>query len=66
MTGFADRDHCIQYMVGTMLVFNRLTAEDYVDGSEAATSELLDSLRQRIECVEDPQVRIDVSLRQFP
>ncbi|QIX01090.1 hypothetical protein AMS68_006607 [Peltaster fructicola] len=59
MTGFADRDHCIQYMVATMLVFNRLTAEDYVDGSEAATSELLDSLRQRIKCVEDPQFTAD-------
>ncbi|KAJ5813787.1 2-methylcitrate dehydratase [Penicillium pulvis] len=38
MDNFADRDHCVQYMVATMLVFNRLTATDYADGSEAATS----------------------------
>ncbi|KAI9934008.1 hypothetical protein ASPWEDRAFT_35988 [Aspergillus wentii DTO 134E9] len=53
MDNFADRDHCVQYMVGTMLVFNRLTASDYADGSEAATSPLLEDLRKRIRCVED-------------
>jgi 2-methylcitrate dehydratase len=42
-----------------MLVFNRLTAQDYADGSEAATSELLDGLRKRIKCVEDPQFTKD-------
>lgn len=46
-------------MVATMLVFNRLTAQDYADGSEAATSELLDDLRKRIKCVEDPQFTKD-------
>ncbi|KAL5339740.1 MmgE/PrpD family-domain-containing protein [Aspergillus crustosus] len=59
MDNFADRDHCVQYMVGTMLTFNRLTAEDYADGSEAATSPLLEDLRQRIRCVEDPQFTLD-------
>lgn len=54
MDNFADRDHCIQYMVATMLVFNRLNANDYTDGSEAATSELVESLRRRISCIEDP------------
>ncbi|KAI9739197.1 MAG: ATP-binding cassette transporter CGR1 [Cirrosporium novae-zelandiae] len=54
MDNFADRDHCVQYMVATMLVFNRLEATDYVDGSEVATSELVESLRKRIKCVEDP------------
>lgn len=42
-----------------MLVFNRLTANDYADGSEAATSPLLDDLRKRIKCVEDPQFTKD-------
>ena len=42
-----------------MLVFNRLTAQDYADGSEAATSELLESLRKSIKCVEDPQFTKD-------
>ena len=41
-------------MVAVMLVFNRLHATDYTDGSEAATSELVESLRTRISCVEDP------------
>ena len=36
-----------------MLVFNRLHATDYTDGSEAATSPLVESLRTRISCVED-------------
>ncbi|OJD23263.1 2-methylcitrate dehydratase [Blastomyces percursus] len=69
MDNFADRDHCIQYMVATMLVFNRLVATDYTDGSEAATSELLESLRKRIKCVEDPQMTKDYhdpALRTIP
>ena len=28
---YADRDHCIQYIVAVMLVFGRLTAADYED-----------------------------------
>ncbi|KAJ5100546.1 2-methylcitrate dehydratase [Penicillium angulare] len=59
MDNFADRDHCVQYMVATMLVFNRLTATDYADGSEAATSPLLEDLRKRIRCVEDEQFTKD-------
>jgi len=69
MDNFADRDHCIQYMVATMLVFNRLHATDYTDGSEAATSPLVESLRTRIKCVEDPQFTKDYhdeSLRTIP
>ena len=46
-------------MVATMLVFNRLEAGDYLDGSEAATSQLVESLRKRISCVEDPQFTAD-------
>ncbi len=41
-------------MVATMLVFNRLHATDYTDGSPAATSSLVESLRRRISCIEDP------------
>lgn len=59
MDNFADRDHCVQYMVSTMLVFDRLEASDYTDGSEAASSELVESLRKRIKCVEDPQFTKD-------
>ena len=46
-------------MVSTMFVFNRLEATDYPDDSEAATSQLVESLRQRISCVEDPQFTKD-------
>lgn len=46
-------------MVATMLAFNRLTAGDYTDGSEAATSPLVEDLRQRIRCVEDPKFTED-------
>lgn len=46
-------------MVGTMLVFGRLTASDYADGGEAATSPLLEDLRKRIRCVEDPKFTED-------
>jgi len=59
MDNFADRDHCIQYMVTVMLVFNRLEATDYSDGGEAATSPLVEDLRKRIKCVEDPQFTKD-------
>ena len=59
MDNFADRDHCIQYMCAVMLVFGRLEATDYVDGGEAATSPLVESLRQKIKCVEDPQFTRD-------
>ncbi|MCJ1364545.1 ATP-binding cassette transporter CGR1 [Acarospora aff. strigata] len=69
MDNFADRDHCIQYMVSTMLVFNRLEATDYTDGGEAATSPLVESLRKRIKCVEDPKFTEDyhkATLRSIP
>lgn len=46
-------------MVATMFVFNRLVAGDYTDGGEAATSPLVESLRQKIECKEDPQFTKD-------
>ncbi|RMZ92607.1 hypothetical protein DV736_g158, partial [Chaetothyriales sp. CBS 134916] len=59
MDNFADRDHCVQYMVATMLAFNRLEATDYSDGGEAATSPLVEDLRKRIKCVEDPQFTTD-------
>lgn len=59
----------LQYMVATMLVFNRLHATDYTDGSEAATSPLVESLRTRISCIEDPSFTEsyhDPSTRSIP
>ena len=69
MDNFADRDHCIQYMCSVMLVYGRLEATDYTDGGEAATSPLVESLRQKIACVEDPQFTKDYhdpALRTIP
>jgi len=46
-------------MTAVMLVFNRLEATDYSDGGEAATSPLVEDLRKRITCKEDPQLTKD-------
>ncbi|CAK7240235.1 MAG: ATP-binding cassette transporter CGR1 [Sporothrix thermara] len=59
LNNFADRDHCVQYMSAVMLQYGRLTANDYLDGSEAATSPELDALRKKITCVEDPKFTAD-------
>ncbi len=53
----ADRDHCIQYMVAVPLLHGRLTASDYEDA--VAADPRIDALRERIECVEDPQFTAD-------
>jgi len=53
----ADRDHCIQYMVAMPLLFGQLTAEDYEDAR--AVDPRIDALRDRINCVEDPQFTKD-------
>ena len=53
----ADRDHCIQYMVAVPLLFGRLTAADYEDN--VAADLRIDALREKIECVEDPQFTRD-------
>ncbi|KAK5133147.1 ATP-binding cassette transporter CGR1 [Meristemomyces frigidus] len=59
MDNYADRDHCVQYMVAVMFAFNRLEAGDYTDSGEAAQSPLVEDLRKRIKCVEDPQFTAD-------
>lgn len=53
----ADRDHCIQYMVAVPLIFGRLTAADYED--DVAADPRIDRLREKMECVEDPQFTKD-------
>jgi 2-methylcitrate dehydratase len=53
----ADRDHCIQYMVAVPLLYGRLTAADYED--EVASDPRIDSLREKIDCVEDAQFTRD-------
>ncbi len=53
----ADRDHCIQYMVAVPLIFGRLTAGDYEDS--IAHDPRIDTLRDKIVCVEDKQFTRD-------
>ena len=53
----ADRDHCIQYMVAVPLIFGRLTARDYEE--DIAANPRIDTLREKITCVEDPQYSAD-------
>ena len=53
----ADRDHCIQYMVAVPLIFGRLTASDYEDN--VAADARIDTLRDKIVCVEDPAFTTD-------
>ena len=57
----ADRDHCIQYMVAIPLIFGRLTAEDYDDAValDPIWGKRIDTVRDRITCVEDPQFTAD-------
>ncbi|HZR38166.1 MAG TPA: bifunctional 2-methylcitrate dehydratase/aconitate hydratase [Nevskia sp.] len=57
LNNYADRDHCIQYMTAVPLIFGRLTAADYQD--EVAADPRIDALRDRMECVEDPQFTRD-------
>jgi 2-methylcitrate dehydratase len=53
----ADRDHCIQYMIAVPLIYGRLTAADYEDS--IAQDPRIDALRDKMECVEDPQYTQD-------
>jgi len=53
----ADRDHCVQYMVAIPLLFGRLKAADYED--YVAADPHIDSLRAKIDCVEEPRFTAD-------
>ena len=53
----ADRDHCLQYMIAVPLIHGRLTASDYEDG--IAKDPRIDTLRAKMECVEDPHFTKD-------
>jgi 2-methylcitrate dehydratase len=57
LNNYADRDHCIQYIVAVVLVFGRLTAADYED--TVASDPRIDALREKMTCVEDPQFTRD-------
>jgi 2-methylcitrate dehydratase len=57
LSGPADRDHCIQYMVAVPLIFGRLTAADYEDSLalDPVWGKRIDEVRSRIHCEERAQ-----------
>ena len=57
LANYADRDHCIRYMVAVPLIFGRLTAEDYTDA--VAADPRIDALRAKMRVRENPQFTKD-------
>ena len=57
LANYADRDHCIQYMVAVPLIFGRLTAQDY--GDEVASDPRIDLLRGKTVVKENPSFTKD-------
>ncbi|MGA7298580.1 MAG: bifunctional 2-methylcitrate dehydratase/aconitate hydratase [Rhodanobacteraceae bacterium] len=57
LANYADRDHCIQYMVAVPLIFGRLTAADYND--DVAADPRIDALRNKMEVRENKQFSMD-------
>ena len=57
LANYADRDHCIQYMVAVPLIFGRLEAADY--GDTIAADPRIDSLRAKMTVAENPQFTRD-------
>jgi 2-methylcitrate dehydratase len=59
LANYADRDHCLQYMVAVPLIFGRLTAEDYSDA--VASDPRIDALRAKMVVRENPAFTRDYS-----
>ncbi len=57
LSNYADRDHCIQYMVAVPLIHGRLTASDYND--DIAADPRIDALRDKMTVAENPQFTMD-------
>jgi len=57
LANYADRDHCIQYMVAVPLIFGRLTADDYND--DVAADPRIDALREKMVVIENPRFTRD-------
>ncbi|MAZ44103.1 MAG: 2-methylcitrate dehydratase [Legionellales bacterium] len=63
----ADRDHCLEYMVAVALLDDEVTDASYLD--ERASDSVLESLRDKIVCMEDPsftEAYFDPSRRAIP
>ncbi len=57
LDNYADRDHCIQYMVAVPLIFGELTAASYND--DVAADPRIDALRDKMEVRENESFTTD-------
>ena len=57
LANYADRDHCLQYMIAVPLIFGRLNEHDYTDA--VAADPRIDALRAKMEVKENPQFTAD-------
>ena len=57
LANYADRDHCLQYMIAVPMIFGRLNADDY--GDAVAADPRIDALRAKMEVRENPQFTTD-------
>ncbi len=57
LANYADRDHCLQYMIAVPLLFGRLTAEDYMDA--VAADPRIDALREKMVVTENSRFTTD-------
>ena len=56
----ADRDHCMQYIIALILAKgSMIESADYQDKSPWATDPFVETLRSKIDLVEDPQFTAD-------
>ncbi len=53
LDNYADRDHCLQYMVAIPLIFGQLTADSYADS--VAADPRIDALRSLMTVKENPR-----------
>ena len=54
---YADRDHCLQYMVAVALLHGNLKADYYTD--QFADDSRIDMLRSKMQVIEDPKFSKD-------
>jgi 2-methylcitrate dehydratase len=57
LDNYADRDHCIQYMVAVPMIFGELTAGSYND--EVAADPRIDALREKMKVSENEKFTKD-------
>lgn len=57
LKNYADRDHCIQYMVAVGLIYGKLDADSFDD--KFAQDKRIDALREKVEIKEDKKYSKD-------